>query len=144
MNESVVYSCDNCGKKDLVNYKKCDKHEFILCDKCSISNDNKILCPEDVREQLPISRDQFKILIVVVNNIVNEDTISEITKIPVQKVSKLIKILSDLEILNHSQATGLVLSVIGFLAIKLYSQFFGEENEMKELDEEIIKYVKSR
>lgn len=143
MNKKIAYICEICGKENLESHKKCDKHQFLLCNKCTIIVDKKILCPEEIREMIPISRDQFKILLVIINEIKNKKDIENITKISSEKISKLIQILLDNEFLIDDK-NNLVVSHNGELAIRLYSQFFGDEKEMDELDEEVIKYVKSR
>lgn len=140
---SEISICEICGRKDLQDHTKCEKHEFVLCDKCSITIGNRIFCLNEAREMIPISRDQFKILVAVGNEIVDADDIAKVTDIPFDKVPGLVQILLENNLLIKNQEE-LIVSKNGEVAFKVYSQFFGDEEEMDKLDEEVIRFVSSR
>lgn len=139
-----VAICDYCTKKKDI-FAICKKCKKKLCDKCAVDLRNQVLCPDDLRTILPLSRPAFKVLLLVANDIQGEADMHTLSGIPRKDIK---------EILTYLKSAGYVESSVifnrkspsdmGREAITAYGQIFGGMGEMAQLDRMIERYVLGR
>lgn len=135
-----IMVCDYCLRK-LESFSLCFKCRKKLCEKCSVSFRNKIICPQDLRGIFPLSRESFKVLLLIANSIEDVGSIHKITKIPKKEVKEKIRFLLEAGFVDRHHFWGCCVSDTGLEAIHAYSQVFGGMGDMAQLDEEIKRFV---
>jgi hypothetical protein len=145
VNESMVTTkriamCDYCfGKIDQLSIcKKCGKK---LCENCSIDFRNENICLQDLREIHPISRQSFKIILMIANGITGEHDMSRVSGVPTDELKGIIDVLRDSGYLATSFFGGKRLTDTGMEAFYAHSQVLGGKDDMKDLDIRIEEYV---
>lgn len=136
--------CDHCGEKleSEKHFAVCHKDGKKLCGKCSIKFRGKIICPQDLRGILPLSRISFKILVLVANSISNVNALHEISHVPKNDVKQLMQLLLETGYIEGSGFFAYKTTEVGLEAIAAYGQLYGNEADMKELDEELKEFVR--
>jgi len=133
--------CDYCLKKLGDDFSLCFKCRKKLCERCSVDFRNKIICPQDLRSIFPLSRESFKILLLIANSIENVGAINKITKIQKKEVREKLRFLLEAEYVDRHHFWGFCVTESGLEAIHAYSQVFGGAGDMIQLDEEIKRFV---
>jgi hypothetical protein len=135
-----IMVCDYCLRK-LESFSLCFKCRKKLCEKCSINFRNKIICPQDLRGIFPLSRESFKVLLLVANSIENVSAINKIAKIQKKEVREKLRFLLEAGFVDRHHFWGFCISESGLEALHAYSQVFGGTGDMVQLDEEMKRYV---
>lgn len=145
VNDSVVTTkritmCDYCfGKIDQLSLcKKCGKK---LCENCAIDFRNEIICLQDLRETHPISRQVFKVILMIANGITGERDMNEVSGIPMDEMKGIVDFLRDSGYVTTSFLGGKRLTDLGTEAFYAHSQVLGGKDDMKDLDGRIEEYV---
>ena len=145
VNDSVVTTkritmCDYCfGKIDELSMcKKCGKK---LCNNCSIDFRNEIICLQDLREIHPISRQVFKVILMIGNGITSEHNMNEVSGIPRDEMRGIVDFLKESGYITTSFLGGKRLTDLGTEAFYAHSQVLGGKDDMKDLDGRIEEYV---
>jgi len=145
VNDSVVTTkritmCDYCFGKidDLSMCKKCGKK---LCNNCSIDFRNEIICLQDLREIHPISRQVFKVILMIGNGITGEHDMNKVSGIPRDDMKGIIDFLKESGYVTTSFLGGKRLTDLGTEAFYAHSQVLGGKDDMKDLDGRIEEYV---
>lgn len=145
VNDSMVTTkriamCDYCfGKIDQMSMcKKCGKK---LCENCSIDFRNENICLQDLREIHQISRQAFKVILMVANGITGERDMCKVSGIPTDEVKGIVDMLRDSGYLSTSFLGGKRLTDTGMEAFYAHSQVLGGKDDMKDLDIRIKDYV---
>ena len=136
-----ITMCDYCLKKLGDDFSLCFKCRKKLCKRCSIDFRNRIICPQDLRSIYPLSRESFKVLLLIANSIDNDGVIHKITRIPKKEVMEKLRFLEEAGYVDRHGFWGYCISETGLEAIHAYAQIFGGAGDMVQLDEEIKRFV---
>lgn len=140
----TIEICDYCHKKletKNQNFGVCSKCSKKLCEKCFIEFRSQVICPDDLRRVYPLSREQFQVMLLVVNSIDKPKDISKITCISKNNVKNILSFMQASDYLARSGFWGSCMTSAGMEAFYAYSQFYGNENEMVRVTQELAKFV---
>jgi len=136
--------CDHCGRKLEQQFSVCQKDRKKLCKKCSIAFRGKIICPTDLQSVLPLSRESFKVLVVLANNIDNIGYIEALTHVQKNTIRETMRYLNEAGYIEKSGLFRVRVSELGFEAISAFGQLYSEDADMKELDRGVMEFVRER
>lgn len=145
-NDSVITTkrvpvCDFCGK-EIKSFSICQKCEKKLCDKCSIEFRNQIICKQELQSIFPLSRQAFKVLLLVANNISDENNMNRLSGIPKKDLKEILGYLKGAGYMEFSAFfTRKSLTEMGKEALSSYGQILGGIGDMAQLDKEIARYM---
>ncbi|MDE1764937.1 MAG: hypothetical protein KGI27_01550 [Thaumarchaeota archaeon] len=132
--------CDHCGHQ-LSAFSICKRCSKKLDEKCSIEFRKQVICPDCLRGIYPLSRQGFKIMLIVANSITNQGDITRISGIPKNDVKEIVQFLIGSGYLESHMIRGHRLSERGREALFAYSQLWGGTGDMQHLDGEIKRFV---
>lgn len=132
--------CDYCGRQ-IDSFSKCQRCGKKLCVKCSLDFRNQVICKQDLQKIFPLSRDAFKVLLVIGNGITNDGHIHKLTGIPKKNLHDMLQYLKGAGYADSSIFGGKMLTEMGREALGCYCQILGDSVDMKSLDEAIMRHV---
>lgn len=138
--------CDYCGRKldEKFQFAVCQKDRRKLCPRCSVTFRNRIICPDDLRSFLPLSRPGFKILLMMANGITDAGDIRKVTRIPKNDVKDIMRFFQQSGYTDRRGLLQVYVTELGMEALACYGQLYGEDADMRELDQELIGFVLRR
>ncbi len=139
--EIRVGICDLCGRKD-ENFNICVQCERKLCKNCSILFQNQILCKECLNNVLPLSKQEFKVILAITYGVKNIDELMRLTRIKHDEIKACIRSLTEKELIkNSSFLFFLDLEILdkGLEALSAYKQVYGKDEDVISLESEVIK-----
>jgi len=135
--------CDVCGKRveedDLTLCYSCGRK--VCSEKCLVKFD-AFLCVECLKEKLPLSKKDFKILVGVTNDLVKVSEIEKVTKVPKDDVGVAVSNLIDLGLITKkgiSIASKLEVTDEGLEALSAYRSVYGTDEDVVRLLNELEK-----
>ena len=135
----TITICDSCFRKldiDKEEFSVCKKCKHKLCNRCSIEFQGEIICKDDLQEIRPMSREQFKVFLMVTKGIEKSKTIWQATGIPRKKVIEVFRSLVDAEYLDKHGFFGYCETSLGLETFYAYKQRYRGDTEIVLLDVE--------
>lgn len=134
--EVRVGVCDLCGR-NADHFNICVGCGRKLCEDCSIIYRNKVYCKDCLYGLLPLTKEEYKVLLAVSNGIKSLDDLTELTKMKRSEVKSCIKSLTEKEIIEDS--TFLFFSDLkildkGMEALAAYRQVYGRDEDVIQLE----------
>jgi len=138
--EIRVLTCDTCGRRMEEEFIICQGCERKICNSCAIRYQNTHLCVNCLGNHIPLTKQAYKVLVAIANDVTDVRTISKITKIVKDDVVNW---------RNSLLALGLVvkrgilffsevcITDSGLDAIGAYRQVFGEDGDIIQFDIEL-------
>ena len=132
--------CDICGRRS-EEFNICVKCGRKLCELCSISFRNEIVCRDCLAALLPLTKQEYKILFAISKGINSPEDLAEFTKIKRNEVKVCIKSLAEKELIENS--TFLFFSELkildkGLEALAVYKQVYGKDEDVIQLEYEVM------
>jgi hypothetical protein len=142
----LVPVCDYCGKQMDVKqrFSICRKCSKKLCVRCAIEFRNQVICKKELDAAFGISRDDFKVLLMVGNGISGEGDMHTISGIPRGGLKHIVDGLKKRDYIEISWLGRKAMTASGREAFGCYSQILGGTADMRLLDREIARHVLSR
>jgi hypothetical protein len=139
--------CDICGRSLSESFFVCQNCTRKLCQKCVISYSGQTLCLECLRQQVPLTKRNFKVLVAVANGLESSATISQLVQIKRDEAEQSLQELhglgligeKGLAIFSHIYATDK-----GLEAIAVYSQVFGRDGDVIQFNQELRSLLAER
>jgi hypothetical protein len=78
--------CDACGVRIGEDFTLCHSCGRKLCGKCCVSINGRNCCSVCLTENLPLDKQQYKILVAIANNITKSKAICSLTNIPKDEI----------------------------------------------------------
>jgi hypothetical protein len=138
--------CDFCGAKS-EEFDACISCGKKLCNNCKILFENRIYCIDCLEEILPLTKQEYKVLVAIANKLRSLDEIAIVTKIKKDLIRECKKNL---------EKNGLISSK-GFLffketdvldkgleAIAAYRQVYGSEEDVALFEEELMRLLNEK
>jgi len=140
-----VSFCDVCGKRiEEENLTLCYSCGRKLCDKCLIKLSADFLCVECLKDRLPLSKKEFKVLVAITNEIVRIGEIEKITKIVEDDVRSAVSNLLLLGLLRKkgiSIASRLEVTHDGLEACGAYRAVYYTDEDVTRFYDEMASYL---
>lgn len=112
-----------------------------MCPDCAISFNQQKICAGCLQTRHPISKQGYKILVVVANRIDRTGEIHEITKIPKKNIDSSMHLLRNSGYIARKGLTGHKVTDSGMNMIAAYRQVYGSDGDISTLDREMRKYI---
>jgi len=143
--EVSVAVCDVCGKK-LDDFFVCVNCGRKLCDDCAIRHRNRHVCLECLKEEIPLTKKEYKILVAVANGVTNVGEVSRVTRIRKESVKRGVEELREREFLEKEGFfvfSKLFVTDLGMEAIGVYRQVYGGDDDIEQFDLELREFLGS-
>jgi len=137
--EIRVGVCDICGRS-ADSFNICVLCGRKLCENCSIVYRNQIYCRDCLHELLPLSKEEYKVLLAISKGIRALDELAEITKTKRAEVKACIKSLTERELIKNSSFlffSDLKILGKGLEALATYRQVYGRDEDIVQLESEV-------
>lgn len=141
--------CDVCGKRikeeNLTLCYFCGRK--VCADKCLVKLGVEFLCVECMKERLPLSKKEFKVLVAITNEIVRISEIEKITKIVKDDVRSSISNLLFLSLVRKkgiSIASRLEVTHEGLEACGAYNAVYNADEDVTRFYDELASYLSEK
>jgi hypothetical protein len=144
--EVRVPVCDLCGRKS-ESFNACVGCGKKLCNSCGILFENKIYCADCLNEILPLTKQEYKVLVAIVNDLKSLDGIAVAAKI---KKDLIMECEKNLEKKGLIRSKGFVffkeieVSDKGLEAIATYRQLFGTQEDVAIFEKELRRLLSEK
>jgi len=140
--------CDLCGAKlDEENFFICRGCGKKLCQNCAFNYNNAYFCSNCLQNVLPLTKQDYKVLVSIANGIDNFRKISEITKLRKEDVRNSIKTLIDSGMVEKegiSIFSKLCITDKGFEAIGIYRKVYGKDDDIIQFGNELRRFLNEK
>jgi len=145
--EFKVLTCDTCGRRIEEEFIICQECGRKLCDSCAISYQNTNLCVNCLRNVIPLTKQAYKVLVALANEVQDVRTISKITRMIKDDVVNARNHLLALRLImkrGFSIFSEVRITDSGLEAIGAYRQVFGQDDDVIQFDIELRNYLAER
>jgi len=135
--------CDICGRSS-DKFSSCSQCKKKLCPDCSIIYLSRVFCIECLQELIPLTKQEYKILMVIFYGIRDNNSISSITKIDQDEVSLYKRNLKEkgfITIKGFLLFTETQLLEKGIEALYVYDKVYGKDDDVAVLESELRRFV---
>jgi hypothetical protein len=135
--------CDICGRSS-DQFSSCSQCKKKLCSDCSIIYLNRVFCIECLQELVPLTKQEYKILMAIFYGIRDNNSISNITKIDQGEVSLYKRNLKEkgfITIKGFLLFTETQLLEKGIEALYVYDKVYGKDDDVAVLESELRRFV---
>lgn len=138
--------CDFCGVKS-EDFNTCTSCHRKLCHNCGTLFQNKIYCADCLNEILPLTKQEYKSLTAIANDLKGIDKIALATKI---KKDLIVECKKNLEKKGLVRSKGFLffkeieVSDEGLEAIAAYRQVYGNEEDVTLFEEELRRLLSEK
>lgn len=136
--------CDVCGRALSDKFFVCHNCGGKLCGRCVIDFSGEILCLNCLKEELPLNKRNFKVLVAVANGLESLSAISQLIRIKRGEAEQCLQELQDLGLIGQKGLaifTRTYATDKGLEAIAAYSQIYGRERDVVQFDFELRDYI---
>lgn len=134
--ETKIPFCDICGRK-AGEFNICIGCGRKLCVECSVAYQSKVYCANCLSEALPLTKEEYKVLVAIANSLTDLGKIAEASNLEVSRVRACVRGLADKSLVS---VKGLLLfrelSILdkGLEAIAAYRQVYGGDEDVELFD----------
>jgi len=135
--------CDICGRIS-EKFSSCTQCRKKLCPDCSIVYLTKIFCIECLQELLPLTKQEYKILIAIFHGINDNGSISKVTKIDREEVNlhkRSLKEKGFITVKGFLFFTQTQISEKGIEALYVYDRIYGKDEDVIFLESELRRSI---
>lgn len=125
--------CDVCGEALAERFSVCKNCGKKLCSNCVIHFSGQKVCLDCLKQQLPLSKRSFKVLLTLANGIESLKAISQVVQIKREEVEECLEELQSLELVDEkglSIFSRIYVTDKGLEAITAYSKVFEGEADV--------------
>jgi len=145
--EIRVLTCDACGSRMEEEFIICQGCGRKLCDSCAIAYQNTNLCVNCLRNLIPLTKQAYKVLVAIANEVKDVRAIPRITRMVKDDVVNWRNCLLVLGLIvkkGVSIFSEVCITDNGLDAIGAYRQVFGEDDDIIQFDVELRNYLVER
>jgi hypothetical protein len=135
--------CDICGRIS-DQFSSCSQCKKKLCPDCSIIYLSRVFCVECLQELIPLTKQEYKILMAIFYGIRDNNSISNITKIDQDEVSLYKRNLKEkgfITIKGFLFFTETQLLEKGIEALSVYDKVYGKDDDVSVLESELRRFI---
>jgi len=145
--EIRICVCDLCGSRIEEDFAICQGCGRKLCISCAIAYQNTSLCVNCLGNRIALTKQAYKVLVALANEVKDVRAISRITKIAKDDVMSWRNHLLTLGLIvkrGFSIFSEVCITDGGLEAIGAYRQVFGEDDDVIQFDIELRNYFAER
>jgi hypothetical protein len=138
--------CDFCGAKS-EEFNACISCGKKLCNNCKILFEKRIYCVDCLKEILPLTKQEYKVLVAIANKLRSLDEITMVTKIKKDWIREYKKNLEKNELIGSKGFLFFKETDVldkGLEAIAAYRQVYGDEEDVALFEEELRRLLREK
>lgn len=131
--------CDICGRRS-ENFNSCTQCRKKICPDCSIMYLNRIFCLDCLQELLPLTKQEYKVLMMISCGINDSHLISSVTRIKREEVGackQRLKVKGFIKVSGFLFFTETEVLEKGIEALNVYSRVYGKEEDVLKFESEL-------
>lgn len=132
--------CDVCGEALAERFSICKNCGKKLCSNCAIHFSGQKVCLDCLKQQLPLSKRSFKVLLALANGMESLREISQIVQVKREDVEECLEELQSLELIGEkglSIFSRIYVTDKGLEAISAYTKVFEGEADVRMLKDKL-------
>jgi hypothetical protein len=132
--------CDACGRRG-EEFNICVSCGHKLCEGCSVSYRRKIYCRDCLSELLPLTKEEYKILLGISKGITTISELNKLTKIRKAEVRAYIESLTEKEFIEKASFlffSNMKVLEKGLEALTVYRQVYGRDEDVIQFESEVV------
>jgi hypothetical protein len=140
LKEVRIPFCDVCGRKE-EDFNICTSCHHKICNSCSISYRNQIYCKYCLSEILPLTKEEYKVLLGIFHGLKTIEELNKVTKIKEAEIRACIESLTKKEFIENSSFLfffDVKILEKGLEALTVYRQLYGREEDVIQLESEVM------
>ncbi|QLH11230.1 hypothetical protein [Nitrosarchaeum sp. AC2] len=130
--------CDVCGiKVDPDKITICQEQQHKTCSECFVRFEQKNICVDCLKEKVPLSKQQFKILVSVFSGICWTHGLHSVTHMPKFAIERTISELAELGYVQKKRILWMEITDVGLDVLTAYRTVYPRDRDVANLNWEL-------